>query len=160
MTTRIPSEGSVPDREAFREEERDSTSSSPSLHLHPTTDQDEQHGAFVTQQVMDVVEQLHHQLSALAKPLAEQTVAVDLDERDVVEAGKGTNGQLLSESTTQGRLSGSGRAVEKKNAIQRDDAGIDIVEGKDKGGSRIVEQITLYTLVIHETTLKQIERTY
>ena len=50
--------------------------------------------------------------------------------------------------------------MEKKNAIQRDDAGIDIVEGKDKGGSRIVEQITLDTLVIHETTLNRIERTY
>ena len=50
--------------------------------------------------------------------------------------------------------------MEKKNAIQRDDGGIDIVEGKDKGGSRIVEQIALDTLVIHETTLKQIERTY
>ena len=50
--------------------------------------------------------------------------------------------------------------MEKKNAIQRDDGRIDIVEGKDKGGRCIVEQIALDTLVIHETTLKQIERTY
>ena len=45
---------------------------------------------------LDGLEHLLHQLARLREPLAEQRVAVDLDEVAVVEAGAEPNAQLLT----------------------------------------------------------------
>lgn len=101
---------------------------------------------------MDVVEQLHHQLAALAEPLAKETVAVDLDEGDMAVAAEVADRQLLRQRFTERRLSCSRRTVEQQQSVEGDDRIVDMMLRKEKGRCRVVEQIRLHVVVIYETS--------
>lgn len=85
---------------------------------------------------MDPGEEALDELARLAEPLAEQRMRVDLDQARAVEAtalddatiGDGpighTDRQLLRERSAQRRLASAGRAVQQRQPLERDDAGL------------------------------------
>lgn len=117
FTTRIPSDGSVPERQAFREADSDSTSSGRDAMREPRTDENKQQRVVATENVANVIEKLHYEFAALAEPFAKQAVAINFDQSHVRVFGVVADGKLLREGFAERCFACSGRTVEQKNTV-------------------------------------------
>lgn len=71
----------------------------------------------------------------------------------MAEARERTDGKLLCECATQRGLSSARRTVEQQNTIQRYNGWIDMIQGKNEGRRRVVQQVRFDALVVHQTTV-------
>ena len=71
----------------------------------------------------------------------------------MAEARERTDGKLLCKCATQRGLPGARRTVEQQNTIQRYNGWIDMIQGKNEGRRRVVQQVRFDALVVHQTTM-------
>mmetsp|Transcript_48160 Transcript_48160/g.117008 ORF Transcript_48160/g.117008 Transcript_48160/m.117008 type:complete len:252 (-) Transcript_48160:378-1133(-) len=127
----------------------DSTLASSGETLHFINEHD--HEALrVVDKLLDGGEELVDQLAALAEPLAEEGVGVDLDELAKAEAVRHTDRQLLREGLAKRSLAGAGGAVEEDYAVPADDGCVDSLVCEVHCRGRVLEEMRLDLAVVDE----------